>query len=562
MRANFIAKEVAAFAKAHPWLFGSNLALSLSFPLDDVLVPYLLGIIVMRIEQKRKDWKTPLYWLVGILIGMQVVYTLTYWHDAYLVPALQNFIKIQMLESLTNHYEGRAVDFNTGEVFSRFVKIPIVVVELYQDFKNYMLPYMISFLLTAFLIWKYHHKLGAFILVCIVLIYLLIIFSPRICGRSGLAYEQAQANLDEEADDYLMNLQNVYVNNRESHEMRRLDAFGQVFKQKYSSTMTCVMQTRFIATFFMACIIGCFVIVSTRELKARTMSIGVFVTILTILVQWFGTLGWLVGNMREIVLKWSVISGFSLPKTSAGHTVENSEMAPAGDGGAKDYVIALDRVSYSMSGRPQPILNEVNLNVIKGERIAIVGEIGSGKSTVLKVIDRLINPSGGKVYLWGRDIRNISRDEIRQRIGFVPHPPILFNRSVVDNIKYGVKRDVPHEEIYALVDSLGLVGAFSDTNESNEADLRATLKKMAGKGGRNLSSGQRQMVLALRVMLQDPEILLLDEITSSIDSGTKAKLFGVFEKLFKDKTVIMVTHDPDMLRLATRVVTMKDGQVF
>lgn len=564
---SFIVQEVKAFAKAHPWLFGTNLALSLSFPLDDVLVPYLLGIIVTRAE-KGKDWKTPLYWLVGILLGMQVVYTLTYWHDAYLVPALQNFIKFRMLESLTEHYEGKAIDFNTGEVFSRFVKIPIVVVELYQDFKNYMLPYMISFLLTAYIVWRYHNKLGVIILVCIVMIYLLIIFSPRICSSSGIAYEQAQANLDEEADDYLQNLQNVYVNNQEAGEIKRLGVFGGVFKREYSSTMKCVMKTRFMATFFLACIIGSFVIVSSRELKTKAMTIGVFVTILTILVQWFGTLGWLVGNMREIVLKWSVISGFTLPpkETKNGEAGAQARHLGRDDVRASltpgDYVITFDNVSYSMPRRSQPILDKVTFGIRKGERVAVVGEIGSGKSTILKVIDRLIDPLGGRVMLWGRDIREISRDEIRRRIGLVPHPPVLFNRSVLENIRYGAKRQVSEEEILEMVKSLGLAEAFSDHDirEGFTADM-INLRKKAGKGGRNLSSGQRQMVLALRVMLQDPEILLLDEITSSIDSNTKAKLFLLFERMFKDKTVIMVTHDPDLLRLASRVMVVQDGQV-
>jgi ABC-type bacteriocin/lantibiotic exporter with double-glycine peptidase domain len=182
-----------------------------------------------------------------------------------------------------------------------------------------------------------------------------------------------------------------------------------------------------------------------------------------------------------------------------------------------------------------------------GEKIGIIGDIGSGKSTFLKILLGLYEAQKGYIFLDKKPLNIISKAELYKIIGYVPQNPLLFNRSILENIQYG-SPNIPVEQIKELLLSLGLADTFSD------------LTVQVGKGGARLSGGQRQLIAVIRTLLHDPKILIMDEITSSIDHMTKQKLFKVLTKMLTNKTVIMVTHDPDLLALTTRVLKLKNGK--
>jgi ATP-binding cassette subfamily B protein len=218
-----------------------------------------------------------------------------------------------------------------------------------------------------------------------------------------------------------------------------------------------------------------------------------------------------------------------------------------------EFEIFVDGVSYRYDSSIQDILNNISIGITQGERVLIEGRIGSGKSTLLKLIMRYKNPTGGMIYLNGTPYTGLPINDIRGTIGYVPQATMLFNRSIYDNIVYGSEGKYTVEQIYALVDNLQLNHIFERFDEG--------LLSNVGKNGSKLSGGQRQIVWILRVMLQDPRILLLDEPTASIDEGTKDTIYMMLEVLMKERTVIMVTHDRTLEQHATRIITIKDGTV-
>jgi len=560
---NFIIHEFLAFAKEHPILLGTNILLAFTFPIDDILVPFLLGMIVTRVEN-RKNWLTPLVILVSILVMMQIIYTLSYWHDAYVTPTLQTFIKNRMIRSILHRYDGKTIDFNTGEVQSRLVKIPISVVDFFATIKNYVLPYMLSFIITATIITRYNKTLGLIVCSCAVAIFVLILTSPSICKESTTHLEQTQANLDEETDDILNNLQNIFASNNTKSELDRLATYEASYRKAFASNMACIMKTRTFATVFLAIMVASFVYLSNKGLRNKTLTAGVFVTILSIITQWFGTLGWLAGNIRDIVIDWGIISSFQKdysppPPQTQSFPSQLPIVIP------KHLDINITNLVYTVPNRSKPILDSLSIEIKNNERIAIIGEIGSGKTTFLKMLLGLNKASPSStthapphtpILINDQPIDTIPRALLRQIIGYVPQNPILFNRTILENIKYGIKRPVDDSEITTIIDSLGLKDMFEDDQHVS------ILHKSAGKRGANLSGGQRQIISALRALLQNPKVLILDEVTSSIDSQTKEKLFRIFDRLFVEKTVIIVTHDKDMLRLAKTTYRMKEGKLF
>jgi len=535
---SLIAREVIAFAKTHPVLFTTNTLLSLTFPIDDILIPFLLGSIISKIE-KKSDWMKPLIILISIMLTMQVVYTLTYLHDAHLIPKLENFIKHRMIESFANAYEGRPLDVNTGELMSRFTKIPLTITSFYESIKNWMIPYTLSFAITATILMRYDLKIGSIVMISAIIIFTFIFTSHASCGKFSTQQEQTQSDIDEEVDDIIHNLPNIYTANSMQTELNRLSMFESKYNHAYQDTIKCIMKKRGICTIVLAAMVISVIVLINKGLKNKTLTTGVIITILTIIIQWFGTLGWMVGSMRSTVINWGIISSFKLPspassKLQAPEYVNNN-----------DKLLITD-LTYSVGSKT--IINHLNMTVNYKERVAIVGEIGSGKSTLLKLIAGLYTPTSGNIYLNGIDISTIPKRVLTQKIAYVPQNPNLFNRTIIENIKYG--SDVDDITVIKLINELGIADAFPQSTDTK-----------VGKGGTNLSGGQRQIVVALRAMFQNPEVLILDEVTSSLDPQTKQKLFKVLDRLCQDKTVILVTHDKDLLKFATRVVHMHEGRL-
>ena len=528
-----------SFAKANPWNTSLNVLLSMTFPVDDIFIPIIFGVIVSRVESKE-DWLKPMITLVVVLGVMQIIYNFAYWHDAYFIPSMQNFLKHEMVETFMKQYEGLPTTFNTGEVMSRIVKIPIVFTEFYSLLKNYIIPYVLSFCITAFVVFRLNRTMGVVLLLSALIIFSMFYLSPKLCWKISSLQEKAHAQVDEQIDDILNNLQIIQASNTGSKELERLSTYEDYFKKTYAKTVTCLLRGRVFSTIVLICMLIAFVIISYKGLKNKTMAIGTFITILTVISQWFSVLSYLSTVVKDITLELSILHSFSssepemklMPRMYV--TSENVNDQP--------YMIRIVNVSYS----PIPskkILDKLNLTIYEYERVCLVGDVGKGKSTLLKVLTGLYTPDDGYIFIDGKPLSTISKQELHSIVGYVPQNPLLFNRSILENIKYGVN-NIDNVQVYELVESLGLTECLGD------------LDKSVGKGGMALSGGQRQMIAVLRVLLRNPKILLMDEITSSLDKKTKEKLFGVLLHLFHGKTVLMATHDQDMLPLATRIVRL------
>ena len=167
---------------------------------------------------------------------------------------------------------------------------------------------------------------------------------------------------------------------------------------------------------------------------------------------------------------------------------------------------------------------------------------------------RFYLPQDGDLFINGKWNSNLETYQIRRNIGYIPQNPILFNRTVYENIKYG-NDTITNEQIEKIINDLNIMGEFSN--------LEKGLNTPVGVNGSKLSGGQKQLVWCLRILLSDPEIILMDEPTASLDQKSKDLLFKMLDMVMskKDKTVIMITHDPYLLKKANRKIYLKNGQI-
>lgn len=202
----------------------------------------------------------------------------------------------------------------------------------------------------------------------------------------------------------------------------------------------------------------------------------------------------------------------------------------------------------------QPVLHDVRLEIRFGERIAIVGPNGCGKSTLINLIPRFYDPVAGAVCLDGLDLRAIRLPNIRRRIGLVTQQTHLFDDTVLNNIRYGSPSAREADAVAAA--KKAHAHRFITEKLAEGYDTRV------GQGGNRLSGGQRQRIALARAILRDPEILILDEATSQIDIESEQLIHQALEEFTRDRTAIMITHRLSTLTLADRIIVMEAGRII
>lgn len=215
--------------------------------------------------------------------------------------------------------------------------------------------------------------------------------------------------------------------------------------------------------------------------------------------------------------------------------------------------IELKDVQFSYKDQNRQTLKDINIKIKQGEKVAILGKIGSGKSTLLKLIMNLYEPTKGSVLIDGLDTRQIDPTDLRHAIGSVPQEPFLFMGTVKDNLTIG-EQYVSDEEILRVSKIAGL-DEFLGKHEAGY-DL------LVGERGDGLSGGERQSVTLARALISDPNIIILDEPTNSMDRQTEKSFINKLQNIVQEKTLVVVTHKTSLLQLVDRVIIIEDGKVI
>lgn len=200
----------------------------------------------------------------------------------------------------------------------------------------------------------------------------------------------------------------------------------------------------------------------------------------------------------------------------------------------------------------EPVLRDFDLSVKAGQKIAIVGATGSGKTTVVNLLTRFYEIDGGQILLDGVDIRDIPKAELRRSIGIVLQDTVLFSDSIRTNIKYG-RLDATDEEMKSAANMANADIFIERIPTGYETQL--------AESGSNLSQGQRQLLAIARAVLADPKILILDEATSSVDTRTEMQIQQAMVALMKNRTSLIIAHRLSTIRDADRIIVLKDGVI-
>jgi ATP-binding cassette subfamily C protein CydD len=230
-------------------------------------------------------------------------------------------------------------------------------------------------------------------------------------------------------------------------------------------------------------------------------------------------------------------------------------VAPGGTGVAPSpagAVVRLEGVSFSYPARPEPVLEDVDLELRPGETVALVGESGAGKSTVGSLLVLLAAPTAGAVSVGGVDLAGCRPEEWRGHVAWLPQRPTLFRGTVADNIRLGS----PRADDARVRAAATLAGA-----DRVVRDLPDGYATVVGDGGRPLSAGERQRIALARAFLRDAPLVVLDEPTANLDAESAELVAEAVERLRAGRTMLLIAHRPELVRHADRVVTLTAGRI-
>ena len=552
--------------------------LFVAFPIEQIVFPNIYGKVVDLLGKpsKRSLFERTKWYLVGavgLLILSQALFTLIDTIDAYTLPALQSFYREQLLRDVFETFQREYDTLPTGNVVSKIVKLPLVVRQIYHQLRNYVLPTVIISIVAcgyyAYIDWG----LGVLLAVVLFAFYTYATMHSTTCIPSSQARDATCDKLHEDVDDTLTNLLAVYTHNRVGRELRRFDKKQTAHDDLYTTSSMCAVWFK---VWFSVFYIAIFVVVNGYGFYLAhkgSISVGSLVSIIFVNLFLIGNIQDFAGEIRDFVFNLGVmaeIQAYLNTLFGRGRRTHRAVTVPLATFTRNPHRrlslskgrVTLRGVTFRYPGRTTPALKNVSLTIRAGETVAIVGPIGSGKSTITKLLLRLYTPQQGVVAIDGRDLSQYPPQVVRRHLGYVPQSPVLFDRSLYANLVYGTSPGhVPSKaKVRAFVRRMGVAPLF--------ANVQGGLDARVGKHGEQLSGGQRQAVVLLRLAIADAfghgpkrAVLLLDEPTAALDPRSKQYVLALIRRLAKGRTTIIVTHDSAAVKVAEREVRMEGGRV-
>jgi ATP-binding cassette, subfamily B, multidrug efflux pump len=543
--------------RVHLWRYRGGLALGLgALVLKDVAGAVQPLVIRAAIDTLSHAFALAgLLRFAGLLVGLAVVKGLfQYWMRVIIIGIsrdieydLRNDLFRRLVE-LSPDYYGR---MRTGDIMARATNDLNAVRMMLGPGIMYWTETSLTFLLAILIMVTVDWRLALLAVLPAPLVSLAVIFFGRAIHARFERIQAMFSDISSRVQESLAGVRMVRAFVQEQAELRRFEELNRAYIAenirlvRISGVFQPLLEALIGLTFLVVLWYG-----GGQVLNGR-ISLGSFVmfnTYMGILVWPMIALGWVVNLMQR--------GGASLARINQIFHERPTIAAPAHAirlAGVRGEIEFRDAsVAYPSGRAPVRAIAGVSLTIEAGATVAVVGHTGSGKSTLVSLVPRLMDPTSGRVLLDGIDLRDLSPAELRRHIGFVPQETFLFSATIAGNIAFGVE-SATEEEIRRAAELAGLAGDIESFPKGYGT--------MVGERGITLSGGQKQRTAIARAILRNPRILILDDALSSVDTLTEERILEGLADAMRGRTVILISHRVSTVRQADRIVVLERGRI-
>ena len=534
------------------WLVLANLALAVAAFAEPVLWGWIIDILTSAQASGAKPTFARLMPYIGLWLGFGLFTIGAGVLVALHADRLSHRRRLAVMADYFEHVLALPIAFHTQTHSGRVLKVMLdgtssmswLWLGFFREHCAALVALVVLLPFTVFLNWR----LGLLLVVLLLVFALLmgIVLNKTLTLQGHV--ERYHSDLAEHASDALGNVPVIQSFTRIEAELQELRAVIDRLLSAQTPVLSwwavAAVATRASATLTVTSIF----LLGTWLYIHDLATIGEIVAFMGLATQLIGRLEAAVGFVNALLMQAPKMADFFeiLDTYPAVHDKPSAISV-----GKLSGSIAFEDVSFSYDGKRAAVA-DVSFEVKPGETIALVGSTGSGKSTTLGLLHRAFDPQSGRIVADGRDIRDYTLLSLRQNIAVVFQEPMLFARSIRENLSVGRPNATDHEMMQALerAQALEFIGRQAEGLDS-----------MIGERGRSLSGGERQRLSIARALLKDPPILIFDEATSALDATTEKKLQKALNEVMKGRTTFVIAHRLATIRNATRILVFDKGQV-
>jgi ATP-binding cassette subfamily B protein len=537
----------------YPLVLGVIFATFMSDIIQPLIIARVLQVISTHAYNSARLWQTfrgylLLYALVVPLWGVAA------WRiNIWLVIKLEAAVVRDIAQKAFDHLISMSADFHANRFAGSLVSQANKLTGAYIRFADSTIFSLLTLLTTMaasviILAPKVPFYAGAMLLLSLLYIVGTIHFSKAV--RTANAQEAtAQSQQTGDLADALTNVMAIKSFARTDYEQKR---YAKSTQRTYDTAMVSMRATT-IREVFASTI--------TSSVSVAALFIAVFgvryfgsdIATLFLIVSFTGSIGIRLWEFQNVLRQYNRAFG------DASDMVEIFQIEP----GIKDPdvpqnakitrgAITLENVSFRHSGSKSTLFSNLNLRLKPGEKVGLVGQSGSGKTTLTRILLRYADIEAGSIKIDGYDIRELAQEDLRSHISYVPQEPLLFHRSLAENIAYGQ----PGASIAAVEAAAKMAHAHDFITQ-----IPTGYDTLVGERGVKLSGGQRQRVAIARAMLKNSPILVLDEATSALDSESEVLIQDALWKLMEGRTALVIAHRLSTIQKMDRIIVMDDGKI-
>lgn len=544
------------FVKDNWKLYSVMIVLLLGLPLQKIAIPHYYGKIIETIKDGKLSLTKKIFLImIGLYVLTGIFGLVSNYINKLIWPKMEGFIRQKIFNLILERYNEAFEDLKTGEIQTKLHDFPWFIDMIYNKFQSFVFTNTIILITSFIYLSKYHINLGVAYIISIISIFLLSVAFVYTCKNNVSEEINMYNELFEELDDILNNIISVFSNKKLDDEIKNIEKINKKTQEKQINTNTYNLYFQGAYNVLNLIIFIVLNYISYDLYVKKKITLSALSAIVIINFNILDDMSIFYNTTKEIVYMKGRIDTFNkfindLPELDTSNKkslfgLQNS------------LEIKFKNIMFKPRNSDKPIYEKFNLHIPVNQDIIIMGHIGSGKSTFAKLLVGLHKYNKGDIFLNNMNFKNISINEVRENILYVPQHPKLFNRSLWENIIYGLTtkelNDISTKKIYETLDKLGM--------HDIKKIFENRMFKLVGKNGSYLSGGQRQLVWLLRCIFKKCPVIIFDEPTSSLDGESKKNVIKLIELIKREKTVMIISHDPDFKSIMDRLIVFEKGNI-